>query len=748
MIGKTLSAYKLLEVIGVGGMSTVYLGRNIHTGSLAALKVLKKAYTQDADHLKRFFSREIKTAKSLNHKNIVKLLDYGRKNDTYYLIYEYVQGVSIDRHITKQKKLSLKEIENIILQILAALAHSHSKGIVHRDVKPQNILITSNGNVKITDFGIAKALSSTTITQTGMFMGSPGYISPEQAEGKKVDGRSDLYSLGVILFEMLSGRLPFRADTPWAIVNMHIQQAPPDISKLVKSIPQYLSNIVSRSLSKNPSDRFSSAEEMAHAVTTKSYVEPTVIKNLKAPNIKEKRLYKSIPKIKKEILKRPISLILTYMFGGLFTIILITFLSPLPSNAGILAVYYGIFAFFFIIATLIALILIFINRNKNSKRTKSFIIATISCFIFVPIFLSLCSIELGDEVYNPIESAEISEDTIEEINEDKESINEKDETIVDKPKNRTNFDYTIISELELKGFVTDLDLNKNFIYLAENINDTETNAINGGIEIIDIEDKFDSKIVYSSFESNDYMPFVSIKDEYLYMSNPFNLLQIYDTTNIKNIELVNSIETSEQIMDIYLEGNYIYLANMGAGLHIVDIEDKSEPSTIGHIIIPNSTWLVFADKDFAYVYSEYSNNSGFYFHIIDTKNKAEPNIIGEIEIDSKCWNFFIAEDIAYLASDSGLNIIDISDKENPNIINSFKTYDQVLDIWIEDNYAYLARGDFGVQILDISNLEDLKEIYSVPLNFANALLVEDNYIYISNMKEEQNIFTIVELIYD
>ena len=142
MIGKTLATYKLLKILGMGGMSTVYLGKDIHTGSFAALKVLKKAYTQDEDHLKRFFSREIDTAKSLDHKNIVKLLDYGKKGDTHFLVYEYIEGLSLDRYLAEHKKLPLKTIENIILQTLAALSHAHSKGIVHRDVKPQNILVT------------------------------------------------------------------------------------------------------------------------------------------------------------------------------------------------------------------------------------------------------------------------------------------------------------------------------------------------------------------------------------------------------------------------------------------------------------------------------------------------------------------------------------------------------------------------------------------------------------------------------
>jgi eukaryotic-like serine/threonine-protein kinase len=185
MLDKTLKNYKLLHVIGKGGMSTVYLGRDIKTGSLAAVKVLKDQYTEDETYLKRFFTREIETTKSLDHPNIVKLLDYGKEGSNYFLIYEYIDGVSFDKYLSSHRKLSIEKIEDISSKILSALSHAHSKGIIHRDIKPQNILIKKDGKVKITDFGIAKALSSTTITQTsGMFgpwipINGPGLYSFE-----------------------------------------------------------------------------------------------------------------------------------------------------------------------------------------------------------------------------------------------------------------------------------------------------------------------------------------------------------------------------------------------------------------------------------------------------------------------------------------------------------------------------------------------------------------------------------------
>ena len=261
-------------------MSTVYLGRDINTGRLAAVKVLKKQYTQENDHIERFFTRQIKLTGDLNHPNIVKLLDYGKSKDIYFLVYELIQGVSLDRYL-KKHKLSLSQIESMSLQILKGLSYAHKKGLVHRDIKPQNILITLRGIAKITDFGIARALSSSTITQTGMFIGSPGYVSPEQADGKKVNTTSDLYSFGVVLFEMLTRKLPFTSDTPWGIVNKHINEAPPDISKIVKDIPPYLSHVVYKCLVKSPSGRFSSADEIKQVIKNRSFAYGTVIRDFR-----------------------------------------------------------------------------------------------------------------------------------------------------------------------------------------------------------------------------------------------------------------------------------------------------------------------------------------------------------------------------------------------------------------------------------------------------------------------------------
>ena len=280
------SNYKILSLLGTGGMSEVYLAENIKTGAKVAIKILDRKLSKDSKFRERF-KREVEISKKLSHPNIVKILSWGFHKDNFYIVYEYIEGVTLDKYM-KSKKFNISEVEKIILDILKGLSYAHKENIIHRDIKPTNIMISFDC-VKILDFGIAKAITSHTITQTGIFMGSPAYSSPEQSEGKKVDSRSDVYSLGVVLFEILSGKLPFNSDTPWGLVHQHIYDEPPDILKLNKSVPQYLVNIVSKCLSKNPSDRFNSIDEIATIIDSNKQGTATIIKPIGKMQGREKR---------------------------------------------------------------------------------------------------------------------------------------------------------------------------------------------------------------------------------------------------------------------------------------------------------------------------------------------------------------------------------------------------------------------------------------------------------------------------
>lgn len=264
MTAKKLISYTMLEQIGKGEMSQVYMARNQKSGTLVAVKILKNNLLDpDQNHIDSFFNSGVKIIQTLDHPNIVRLLDYGKNKGRYYLIYEYIEGISLASYMAQNKRLSLTAIEQISVQILKALAYAHSKYILHRDIKPQNILITSEGKVKITDFGIPYTFSSWINNPVDSFKGySPAYISPEQADRKNTDNRSDIYSFGIVLFQMLAGQLPFKSDTREELIRQHLTQAPPDIKSFNRAVPDHLAYIVAKCIVKDPKGRFSNVLEI------------------------------------------------------------------------------------------------------------------------------------------------------------------------------------------------------------------------------------------------------------------------------------------------------------------------------------------------------------------------------------------------------------------------------------------------------------------------------------------------------
>ena len=221
MIGQIVgNRYKILRQIGSGGMAWVYLAEDTSDDTQVAVKVLFPQYSEDVAYTQRFI-REAKVAMSLSEPHIVKVLDYGADRDTHYLVMEYIEGRDVKTILQEEGPFPLDQVLDVATQVSLALEHANERGIVHRDIKPQNLMITPEGMVKVLDLGIARAHSLPSLTQSG-FVGSLYYISPEQAMGGRTDIRSDIYSLGIVMYEMLAGAPPFAADTPWMIVNMHI----------------------------------------------------------------------------------------------------------------------------------------------------------------------------------------------------------------------------------------------------------------------------------------------------------------------------------------------------------------------------------------------------------------------------------------------------------------------------------------------------------------------------------------------
>ncbi len=255
--------YELLTPLGTGGMATVFRGRDIRLGRPVAIKLLHSFYAADADFLARFQHEAMSAANLSSHPNIVDVYDVGKDGDNNYIVMELVEGTDLKAVIDHQAPLDPQRALTIVAQVADGLEYAHKRGMVHRDVKPQNILIDPEGNVRIADFGIAKSHLSTAVTQTGMTFGTADYISPEQAQGRPATPQSDVYSLGVVLFELLTGQLPFRGDTPMAVALQHIQHPPPPLRALNPKVPPALEALVLRSMSKEPARRPSSAAAFA-----------------------------------------------------------------------------------------------------------------------------------------------------------------------------------------------------------------------------------------------------------------------------------------------------------------------------------------------------------------------------------------------------------------------------------------------------------------------------------------------------
>jgi eukaryotic-like serine/threonine-protein kinase len=268
LIGRRLSGrYKILEVIGGGGMANVYLARDVILERDVAIKVLRLDFSNDEEFIKRF-RREAHAATSLAHPNIVSIYDVGEEEDIYYIVMEYVPGQTLKQYIQRNAPLHPKEAINIMLQLTSAITHAHQNQIVHRDIKPQNILIDHDGTVKVTDFGIAVALSSTTITQTNSVLGSVHYLSPEQARGGMSTRKSDIYSLGIVMFELLTGRVPFEGESAVSIALKHLQSDTPSPKRWNATIPQSVENVILKATAKDPFHRYDSVEEMEEDLQT------------------------------------------------------------------------------------------------------------------------------------------------------------------------------------------------------------------------------------------------------------------------------------------------------------------------------------------------------------------------------------------------------------------------------------------------------------------------------------------------
>ena len=259
--------YEIVKSIGEGGMANVYLAVDLILNRKVAIKILRGDLANDEKFIRRF-QREALAASSLSHPNIVEMYDVGEDNGNYYIVMEYIEGKTLKQLLKKRGHLTVGEAVDIMLQITDGMVHAHDSYIIHRDLKPQNIMIQEDGQIKITDFGIAMALNSTQLTQTNSVMGSVHYLPPEQASGKGSTIKSDIYSMGILFYELLTGVLPFKGDNAVEIALKQMKEAIPSVRKQNPNIPQSVENIIIRATAKNPKNRYNDTREMYNDLKT------------------------------------------------------------------------------------------------------------------------------------------------------------------------------------------------------------------------------------------------------------------------------------------------------------------------------------------------------------------------------------------------------------------------------------------------------------------------------------------------
>lgn len=271
--------YELMEKIGEGGMAVVYKARCTFLDRWVAIKILRDQYANNPEFVDRF-QREARAAARLAHPNIVSIYDVGEDQGRHFIVMEYVQGENLKDYLSRRGPLTPQTVAEMGQQVAAALAHAHCRGIIHRDIKPHNLLVSPEGQVKVTDFGIARAAAASSLTETGVVLGSVHYFSPEQAQGGAVDARSDTYALGVVLYELLTGVPPFTGDSPIAIALSHLDSEPPAVAELCPHVPEDLEQAIMKAMAKDPAHRYQTAGELNRALApaasrTRAQEEPT-----------------------------------------------------------------------------------------------------------------------------------------------------------------------------------------------------------------------------------------------------------------------------------------------------------------------------------------------------------------------------------------------------------------------------------------------------------------------------------------
>ena len=717
---KHISQYKLLSLLGTGGMSEVYLAQDTRIGTKVAIKILDRKLSKDPEYIKRF-KREVEISKTLSHPNIIKIISCGTDKGRYYIVYEYIEGMTLDKYI-KSRKLSIKEIEDVTLQILKGLSCAHSKNIIHRDIKPSNIMI-SNGNVKILDFGIARATTKSTITKTGMFMGSPHYTSPEQIDGKKIDHRTDIYSLGIVLYEMVEGKIPFKANTPLGFVKAHTLK---NVPKIRRKIPNYLSDIIFKCLSKKPTDRFKSVEKIMSTINSNKSSKTESIETIISDSKKISTISLIVigllitclivmsiffinnrQEIKKfnEILKNP----------PLISNILITPENPNSNNNIVLT--------YDINGAGNSYDELTIKWYKNGKYFEEFDGQT---------EIDSSNLFSGDNWYAV-------------------AIPYKGEVLGEALVSNT---IKIFPDPMIQSMIFTWDYSQN-IYIEGNY--AYITGQYDGLKVVDIENKKELKNIEIDDDFTDAID-VCTAGDYAFIATANSGLLAADISNRENPILLKSARTPYDASSIFMQDNYLYITDWGGSLQVIDVSDESSPEIIGNIDSDYINTSVYVEDNYAYVAYGLWNNENYCskeggMRIVDISDKEHLKVISDFKTPIWAEDIFIKDGYAFVVcaksdiknniSGGGIiNIIDIQDKDEPKLISTIDTIGEALEVSISDKYLYVSQGmwDYDneisiegkIQIIDIVDKENPEIISEINLpGVACDFEVVNNYIYIA-----------------
>ncbi|UCF61218.1 MAG: protein kinase [Anaerolineaceae bacterium] len=658
MIGKSLGRYHIREQLGEGGMGTVYKAFDTRLEREVAVKVILPHRRHAPEFLKRF-DREAKALAKMSHPNIVRVLDYGEHDGLPFLVMEYTPGGTLKEKLGDA--MPWHQAVHMQLPIARALMYAHEQKIIHRDVKPSNIIFSELGEPMLSDFGLAKVLEAEKtwdLTGTGVGIGTPEYMAPEQGIGKGVDHRADIYALGVVLYEMITGRPPYQADTPLAVLMKHINDPLPPPSEFVANLPERVEQVIIKALAKEAEDRFQSMGEFVAALA----------------NLLEKtdETVKEVVPVPKKRLPRPI------VIGGL-AILAVFIVAGLILGVRMLP---GIGAQPIADSLITPVPLI-------ATPTQTVILGSPTPAVATPIpELAASTPEL------PVQIVEVGFN---------DSLGSPHDVFVyggyayiaDSFNGLRVVDISDRANPQEVGFFDPAGstaglgvyFSDPYVYLADGL----------GLLILDASDPT-APSETGFYDSLGFAVKVQLSGGYAYVAGREGGLNIADISDPANPQHVSNYfqAGSVHVLDVYVSGSYAYVAMQGNGLRVVDVSDPTNPQEVGFSDTAGAAEAVYVSGSYAYL-----ADGGDGLRIFDISDPVNPQEIGFYDTPGYAQDVYLSGTYAFVGDgvSSLLLVIDVSDPANPQLAGEYETPGFVWGIYISDSYAYVANGEHGMLIL-------------------------------------------------